>query len=244
MSRTLVIGDIHGGFKGLKQLFERAKITPTDQLIFLGDYVDGWSEPHLVVEFLLALEQTHSCVFLRGNHESLLVKWMLTKEENPQWFRNGGDASVLAYSQVPEEQFKRHLAFFQRLQNYHIDEANRLFVHAGYTNPRGIEAEFFEEYLYWDRTLWEMVMAMDTALDPSDPRYPKRLKFHKEIYIGHTPVTHFGFDVPVQFANVWNIDTGAAFFGKISALDVDTKEYWQSDVIADLYPTEEGRNHK
>lgn len=244
MSRTLVIGDIHGGFKGLKQLFERAKITPTDQLIFLGDYVDGWSEPHKVVEFLLELEQTHTCVFLRGNHESLLVKWMLTKEENPQWFKNGGDSSVLAYQQLSEEQFNRHLAFFQRLQNYYIDGENRLFVHAGFTNPRGIEAEFFEEYLYWDRTLWEMAMAMDPTLEHTDPLYPKRLKFHKEIYIGHTPVTHFGFDTPVNCATVWNIDTGAAFLGKISALDIDTKEYWQSDVVADLYPLEVGRNHK
>lgn len=244
MSRTLVVGDIHGGYKGLLQLFERAKVTVEDQLIFLGDYVDGWSESDKVVDFLLELEQTHSCIFLRGNHESLLTQWILTRKENPQWFRNGGDASVSAYKKLSEQQITRHLDFFQRLQNYYIDEQNRLFVHAGFTNPRGIEAEFFEEYLYWDRTLWEMVMALDPNLEESHPLYPKRLKFHKEMYIGHTPVTHFGFEEPVNFANVWNIDTGAAFFGKISMMDVDTKEYWQSDTVADLYPAEEGRNHK
>lgn len=244
MSRTLVVGDIHGGYKGLVQLFERAKVTIADRLIFLGDYVDGWSESDKVVDFLLGLEQTHSCLFLRGNHESLLTQWILTREEKPQWFKNGGDASVAAYKKLSEEEIARHLDFFQRLKNYHIDAENRLFVHAGFTNPRGIEAEFFEEYLYWDRTLWEMVMAMDPTLKQSDPLYPKRLKFHNEIYIGHTPVTHFGFDTPVNFANVWNIDTGAAFFGKITLMDIDTKEYWQSDTIADLYPTEEGRNHK
>lgn len=244
MSRTLVVGDIHGGYKGLVQLFERAKVRTADRLIFLGDYVDGWSESDKVVDFLLELEQTHSCLFLRGNHESLLTQWILTREEKPQWFKNGGDASVAAYKKLSEEEIARHLDFFQRLKNYHIDAENRLFVHAGFTNPRGIEAEFFEEYLYWDRTLWEMVMAMDPTLKQSDPLYPKRLKFHNEIYIGHTPVTHFGFDTPVNFANVWNIDTGAAFFGKITLMDIDTKEYWQSDTIADLYPTEEGRNHK
>jgi serine/threonine protein phosphatase 1 len=42
--RTLVFGDIHGGLRALQQLFERAKITADDRLIFLGDYVDGWSE--------------------------------------------------------------------------------------------------------------------------------------------------------------------------------------------------------
>lgn len=244
MSRTLVVGDIHGGYKGLVQLFERANVTREDQLIFLGDYVDGWSESPEVVEFLFAIAQTNRCVFLRGNHESLLTKWIKTREENPQWFKNGGDASVAAYKKLSETDINKHLTFFEKLENYYIDEENRLFVHAGFTNPRGIQAEFFEEYLYWDRTLWEMVMSMDPHLDQSSDLYPRRLKFHKEIYIGHTPVTHFGFDQPVNFANVWNLDTGAAFLGKISIMDIDTKEFWQSDCLADLYPNEVGRNHK
>lgn len=42
--RTLVFGDIHGGLKALVQLLDRARINQNDQLIFIGDYVDGWSE--------------------------------------------------------------------------------------------------------------------------------------------------------------------------------------------------------
>jgi len=34
--RTLVIGDIHGGLRALHQIMERAKVTPTDILIFFG----------------------------------------------------------------------------------------------------------------------------------------------------------------------------------------------------------------
>ena len=75
-----------------------------------------------------------------------------------------------------------------------------------------------------------------------DDRYPKRLKLFKEIYIGHTPVTRVGFDVPANFANVWNIDTGAAFKGKLSMLDIDSKEIWQSQAVHSLYPKESGRN--
>ncbi|MBE14917.1 MAG: serine/threonine protein phosphatase, partial [Cytophagaceae bacterium] len=41
---------------------------------------------------------------------------------------------------------------------------------------------------------------------------------------------------------VWNIDTGAAFKGTISAMDVDSKEVWQSDPVWQLYPEEAGRN--
>ena len=41
-SRTLVIGDIHGGLKALVQVLDRATINENDTLIFLGDYVDGF----------------------------------------------------------------------------------------------------------------------------------------------------------------------------------------------------------
>jgi serine/threonine protein phosphatase 1 len=42
--------------------------------------------------------------------------------------------------------------------------------------------------------------------------------------------------------NVWNIDTGAAFNGRLSILEVESKKFWQSDVVQNLYPDETGRN--
>ncbi|RZJ71145.1 MAG: serine/threonine protein phosphatase, partial [Flavobacterium sp.] len=65
---------------------------------------------------------------------------------------------------------------------------------------------------------------------------------YKEIFIGHTPVTRIGKMVPVQMANVWNVDTGAAFKGPVTMMDADTKEFWQSDAVYTLYPEENGRN--
>jgi len=48
--------------------------------------------------------------------------------------------------------------------------------------------------------------------------------------------------MPMQGCNVWNVDTGAAFHGKLSAIDIETKEVYQSDVVQILYPDEKGRN--
>jgi serine/threonine protein phosphatase 1 len=126
--------------------------------------------------------------------------------------------------------------------NYHIDSQNRLFLHAGFTNQHGPQSEYYPNMVYWDRTLWEMVCAIDSSISEEDDKYPKRLKLFKEIYIGHTPVTRVGFDKPANFANVWNVDTGAAFKGKISMLDVDSMEIWQSEPVYKLYPEEKGRN--
>ena len=79
-------------------------------------------------------------------------------------------------------------------------------------------------------------------MNPADLYYPKRLTIYAEIYIGHTPVSKIGETTPIQMANIWNIDTGAAFTGPLTILDVDTKDYWQSDLLPSLYPNEKGRS--
>lgn len=153
--RTFAIGDIHGGLKALDQVLERAEITPLDQLIFLGDYVDGWSESVGVIDRLLELANTHSCVFLKGNHDALLQDWLTDPKENPHWLSAGGAGTVAAYRNLPEQKTKKHLAFLKSLKIYYTDSQNRLFVHAGFTKTSGIENEYYSYVFYWDRTLWE-----------------------------------------------------------------------------------------
>lgn len=243
--KTYVIGDIHGGLKALIQVLERAKISKEDTLIFLGDFVDGWSESPAVLDFLIALEKSHNCIFIKGNHDDLVLQWLTGNrvDFNEQlWFQHGGKATALAYEKISTSEKEAHITFLQSLQNYHIDDQNRLFIHAGFTNLKGVEHEYFKPLFYWDRTLWEMVLALDSKIDSNSSIYPKRLQLYSEIFIGHTPVTQIGKTIPVHFSGVWNVDTGAAFKGKLSLMDVDTKEFWQSDALPDLYPDESGRN--
>ena len=240
--RTLVIGDIHGGLRALHQIMERAKVTPSDTLIFLGDYVDGWSQSPQVIDYLIQLQTNHNCVFIRGNHDELLLEWLNKTKDNPLWYKHGGESTVLAYANVSEESRKEHVEFLQSLENYYLDEDNRLFIHAGFTNVNGVDYEYFPKLFYWDRTLWETALAMDKTLQMDDLFYPKRLTLYKEIYIGHTPVSRIDKATPVKMANVWNIDTSAAFEGPLTIMDVDTKEFWQSEPLHHLYPNEKGRN--
>lgn len=242
MGRTIAIGDIHGGLKALIQLLERINVTPDDKLIFLGDYVDGWSDSANVVSYLIDLARQNTCIFIRGNHDDLAHRWLKTGELNPQWLQHGGQSSIDAYRKFSSEEIASHIEFFNQMLNYHIDKKNRLFVHAGFTNLHGPKSEYHETGFYWDRTLWEMVLSLNPELDQDHDHYPKRLQLFSEIFIGHTPVTRIGQSKPVHRANVWNIDTGAAFRGKLSAIEVDSKEIWQSDPVYTLYPEEQGRN--
>ncbi len=240
--RTLVIGDIHGALRALIQVLERAEITDQDLLIFLGDYVDGWSDAVETVNYLIELKTTHNCLFLRGNHDELCHDWLLTARDNPIWKQHGGEATIASYSEVSEGIKQLHLQFFRNLENYYLDDENRLYLHAGFTSLKGVKFEYFSKTFYWDRTLWELAMSLDPKLSEKDIKYPPRLLHYKEIYIGHTPVTRIGESTPQRAANVWNVDTGAAFKGPLSLIDVDSKEVWQSDAVYTLYPRENGRN--
>lgn len=242
MNRTLVIGDIHGALKALKQVIEKAQVTPEDTLIFLGDYVDGWSDSTALVSYLIELQQTHQCIFIRGNHDDLCYTWLSEKQYFPEWLQHGGKVTMDGYNALSKEETSLHIQFYERLNNYHIDAKNRLFLHAGFTNLKGPHLEYFPKNFYWDRTLWEMALALDPNLDESSIHYPKRLLLFDEIFIGHTPVTRINKTIPTQAASVWNIDTGAAFKGPLTILNADTKEYWQSAPVFQLYPGEKGRN--
>ncbi len=243
--RTLVIGDIHGGYRALLQVLERAKVTDNDTLIFLGDYVDGWSQSAELIEELINLSVSNECVFIRGNHDLWCGLWLDKGVTNPVWLAHGGKETIHSYVQSGYLSNNKHKRFFQNLKNYHIDTDNRLYVHAGFTSMYGVGKEEYESNYYWDRTLWEAALLADKIEEKTLEDMltsPKRFNHYKEIYIGHTPTTIYKKGIPMKAHNVWNIDTGAAFTGKLSIMDIDTKEFWQSDSLPSLYPDEKGRN--
>jgi serine/threonine protein phosphatase 1 len=242
MKRTLVIGDIHGGLQALVQLLERVEVTENDRIIFLGDYVDGWSESAQVVDFLIALSQRQDCIFIRGNHDVWCHEWLMNGVINDIWFLHGGKSTIESYQNNDQLSKEKHLEFFDNMNDYFVDEGNNLFIHAGFSSMHGPEKEFYKTNYSWDRTLWEMALTMDKRIQKDSLSYPKRLLLYNEIYIGHTPTLHYNIDVPMQGCNVWNIDTGAGFCGKLSCIDTETKAFWQSDIVQSFYPKEKGRN--
>lgn len=240
--KTYVIGDIHGGLRALTQVLEKVQPHPDDRFVFVGDYVDGWSDNTQTVSFLIEFANSYSCVFLRGNHDELCHSYLKSNNAPELWLQHGGALTKEGYDQLSESALKEHLTFFEDLTNYHIDKENRLYVHAGFTNLHGPQHEYYPNLVYWDRTLWEMACSVDPNLKKGDPLFPKRLELFDEIYIGHTPVTRIGKTIPYRAANVWNVDTGAAFKGALTILDADSKQFWQSDPVHTLYPEENGRN--
>ena len=238
------MGDIHGGYKALVQCMERAKFDyELDTLIQLGDVADGWSEVPECVDLLLKVK---NLIAIKGNHDEWAREWMLFGTPPHMWLKQGGQATYDAYRHDVEMKADHYTRFFNKQHNYYHDEENdRVFVHGGYVDAKGIGHDHSKSY-YWDRELWSIALSGKSSLRGKvskafTQKLPRRLRAHKEIYIGHTTTLNWKTDKPMKACNVWNLDTGGGFGGKLTIMDVDTKEYWQSDKVEDLYPDEDGR---
>lgn len=239
--RTLVVGDIHGANKALVQCLDRCNFSDEDVLISLGDIADGWSQVPECVETLLGIK---NLIAIRGNHDQWALDWLLFRVANKMWLDQGGQSTYDAYTIYhPDKMIEHEKNFFSKQHYYYHDkDTNRVFVHGGYVSHEGIGHDEPTDYL-WDRELWSIAMSGKNVVKNvlSGGKIPRRLRPHKEIFIGHTTTMMWQKDTPMNACNVWNLDTGAGFHGRLTIMDVDTKEYWQSDPVEELYPEEEGR---
>lgn len=227
--KTFVVGDIHGSHKALVQALERCNFDrESDTLIVLGDVVDGWPESRQVIDELLGIP---NLIHLLGNHDQWARDWMIYGHASWEWIPQGGQETVQSYGGhgVPES----HKKYMRAALDYYVDGHNRLFVHAGMM-PHTPMVEQFTDILLWDRSLWNMIRHMD-------PDHDNVTQFDR-VFIGHTATTSIGSDQPFQGAEVWNLDTGCGWGGRLTIMDVDTEEYWQSDLSSDLHPGIRGRS--
>lgn len=249
--RRFAMGDLHGAHKALLQCLARSSFDDQlDQLIQLGDVVDGYPDVYECVEELLKVK---NLIVLKGNHDDWFQGFLDTGFHEAYW-TYGGKGTLISYlnhsgkkgqirsagrgyktslgvKDIPEA----HKTFFESQVLHYTDPQNRFFVHGGFNRHVSIAGQPRDTF-YWDRTLWTEALQAHT--------YDKNIRLpeaffdavdFKEIYIGHTPTTKWGTDKPLRALNILNLDTGAGHSGRLTMMDIDTKEYWQSDPLPELY---------
>lgn len=242
MGRTLVMGDLHGAYRALEQVLERANFVPgEDRLIFLGDVCDGWPDVPQCIEKLMAIGA--ECIW--GNHDEWAWEWIVTGHPEEGWLHQGGMATYLSFDKDREWALRQYRGYFEGLKDYIYDkERDFLYVHGGLPHYFRHQKALMptREAITWDRSLWEAAMALwhHDAFDPTDSSV--KLTAYKKVFIGHTQTNHLGFPEPVEAGGVVMMDQGAGWPpGRLSLMDVDTGEVWQSDRARDLYPGVKGR---
>jgi serine/threonine protein phosphatase 1 len=75
MSRTILVGDIHGCYAELCALLDAVALHPDDTLVSVGDLVDRGPQPREVIDLLRGRPNT---VVLCGNHERKHIRGLLS----------------------------------------------------------------------------------------------------------------------------------------------------------------------
>ena len=219
------IGDIHGQITMLLELLTIIRNRPlreADQLVFLGDYIDRGEDSRAVVQAMIDLSREHdNVVFLRGNHEQLMLDardgpppepadtegYMTHSPAMMIWLQNGGIDTLLNYNvtdlscwwdAIPQT----HWQFIRDTQIEHVTERYH-FVHAGLLPPgKNWEGDF------WDRQV-------DPRIWIREPFLSTRHVFNgRTVVFGHTPQRT---GRPLISRNKIGLDTGAVFGGPLTA---------------------------
>lgn len=238
--KTFCIGDIHGAHKALVQCLDRSGFDKeNDLLITLGDICDGWPYVYECVEELLTIKNR---IDLIGNHDEWFKRWLLTTQHPDRWTQ-GGIGTYISYERNMERMDvglvpASHWKFFQyQVPYYKDDERNAFFVHGGFDRYKSIADNKADDPMifYWDRELWER------AKSCKGEQKLQTVEDFKTIFIGHTSCFHLRRGLPCLCGGVWNLDTGAGWEGKLTIMDIDTKQFWQSDMVEELYPEDTSR---
>lgn len=233
--KRFIVGDIHGAYKALIQVLKRADFNPeVDTLYAVGDYVDGWPESSKVVSYLKNIPHFKGVL---GNHDSWAADWLRGGSSPWIWLSQGGTATVDSYNSFSDKQRKEHGDFLYNLP-FSLVEDDIFICHGGVIYPNFLsEVNNIAGFsLMWDRELY-FCFAQAYKFNSEVSVAP-----FKKVFIGHTQTSRELPDfTPFQYKGLWNIDQGAGWNGKLTVVNIDTDEWWQSDFVADLYPNENGR---
>lgn len=247
-SRTFIMGDLHGAYPALTQCLNRSGFDyENDTLIQVGDVADGHNEVYECVEELLKIK---NMIAIKGNHDAWLLEFIKTDFHPVSWTYGGKGTieSYLRYKDGPKICFSRgsgfktslnssdipplHRQFFQNQKNYYILDQNICCVHGGFDRYKDFYCQTEKNY-YWDRQLWNEALSHQNEGNTQET-FEMVTQF-KTIFIGHTSTLNWGTDQPMNALNIINIDTGAGSNGKLTIMDIDTKEIWQSDRLDTIY---------
>lgn len=220
MARLLAIGDLHGCHDSLVALLEKVQPTKDDKLLFLGDFIDRGAKVVETIDLLIELKSTYDCVFLKGNHDHMMLSGLARGGQDYQIYCiNGGEQTLKQYRELsnwygPTEGLSLlpsdHRKFFDEcVWTYETDDF--FFVHAGVRPKISLDKQ----------QIHDMIWIRDDFLYVD-------YDWGKTIVHGHSTMTPDNADeYSKRYSNKINLDTGACYGYALTCMDVLTREKWR-----------------
>ncbi|HJQ30668.1 MAG TPA: metallophosphoesterase [Pyrinomonadaceae bacterium] len=204
MSRTVVVGDVHGCYDELVALVERVGLKESDRLVCVGDLVAKGKRSREVLELFMTDARFSSVL---GNHDrAVLEYWQGSREK-----KELKHAQRKAAKKLKDER-ERYAAYLSTLPGY-IDLGSHVVVHAG-LRPGVPLAEQSLDDLTALRTLGE-----DRESRKGTPWY-EVYDGEKMALFGHWPAHE-----PRRGPRAIGLDTGCVYGGRLTAYVIETGEF-------------------
>jgi serine/threonine protein phosphatase 1 len=211
MNRLFAISDIHGCFETFHRIVTaHIRLTKSDRLILLGDYIDRGEKSKEVIDFIMDLMNMGFDIKpLSGNHEAMLLDSWRNPDMLPLWLLNDGNSTMQSFGiQDINHIEKRYIDFFLTL-NYYEEVGNFLFVHAGF-NDFAPDPFSDKHGMLWEcRTYYENPMLRDKTIIHG--HRPKRIESIEKLISDNSKV------IPIDSGCIYEKEIG---YGNLSALDV------------------------
>jgi serine/threonine protein phosphatase 1 len=210
--RLLAIGDIHGHTSALTALLDEICPSSTDKVVFLGDYVDKGPDVAGTLDLLSALSQKQDWIFLRGNHDQMMLDAYQDASTFAVWECLAGDDPLSSYGSGTTAELLRnvpdhHIRFLaDRCCNFHETDFF-IFVHAG------IRAHMFPAEEEVDRLQWTVLSS--AAAHTSG----------RTVVCGHSSQAS---GLIADYGHTICIDTGITKGKYLTCLNLDDYSYTQS----------------
>jgi serine/threonine protein phosphatase 1 len=224
MGRRIVIGDIHGCLKTVQHLLTRkVRIADEDELYFVGDYIDRGPDSKGVIDYLIGIRnEVRKIVFIRGNHEEMLIESLSSETYFHPWIYNGGGKTLDSFGISQEEYLElpgdkklpaQYMEFLSHT-TYYIELDKAFIVHAGFN--------FYDDNPFHD---------LDAMIWSRNFDYDRFKAKGKPVIHGHTPTSLESIRATLfkPERTLINIDAGCVYtefpeMGNLVALDIDR---WQ-----------------
>jgi len=219
LNPIIAIGDIHGCLLSLKALLRKLDLAAKPTLVFLGDYVDRGPDSKGVIDFLLDLDTMHDCVFLKGNHEVMMLDYLIGENMFESWQFNGGNQTLQSYPNGKDSIPSSHVQFLWSC-DYVYETHEYVFVHGGLKPELSISENL--TLLQKSDVVWERSHLSEEAIAAGHPNW------EKTVVCGHTPQR-----APLLLKKLICIDTGCVYhsvrpeLGKLTAIELPSRKITQ-----------------
>ena len=234
MGRRLVIGDIHGSYRALMRVFEKASVSYDDEVFFVGDISDGYPETLECLRLFYSMRNFHGVI---GNHDFWLMNYLSAREAPLHWLNQGGNHTVKSIDKATKRERLMYAEFLSSWP-YVLKTGNDFIMHGG---PADFTIQELEEISEIKRHTYE-------EKDRSSPGYKvawnrdyfyntlegTQKHLENRIIVGHTPVKNHPY--VSKDGMLVNLDTGAGFNGPVTMMDIDSMEIFQSKGSDTYYP--------